>query len=171
MSYSKLTMLIPCALLLSACTTVTPAYKDNGSRTGSCVQGGPDSVAQQFYDYRIQHRSNDITALRPYLSDKLAALLSDASRDNNQRELLSSDPFSSRTTLPDSARVASASTIPNRDARNIPLRVDLKQGDQSWQDEVLMIQEGQCWVIDDVRYLGGSVHAKAGTLRQSIENR
>ncbi|EFJ2712012.1 lipoprotein [Escherichia coli] len=171
MRYSKLTMLIPCALLLSACTTVTPAYKDNGSRTGSCVQGGPDSVAQQFYDYRVQHRSNDITALRPYLSDKLAALLSDASRDNNQRELLSSDPFSSRTTLPDSARVASASTIPNRDARNIPLRVDLKQGDQSWQDEVLMIQEGQCWVIDDVRYLGGSVHAKAGTLRQSIENR
>ena len=76
-----------------------------------------------------------------------------------------------RTTLPDSAHVASASTIPNRDARNIPLRVDLKQGDQSWQDEVLMIQEGQCWVIDDVRYLGGSVHATAGTLRQSIENR
>ena len=40
MRYSKLTMLIPCALLLSACTTVTPAYKDNGPRTGSCVQGG-----------------------------------------------------------------------------------------------------------------------------------
>lgn len=170
MRYSKLTMLIPCALLLSACTTVTPAYKDNGPRTGSCVRG-PDSVAQQFYDYRIQHRGNDITALRPYLSDKLATLLSDASRDNSHRELLSSDPFSSRTTLPDSAHVASASTIPNRDARNIPLRVDLKQGDRGWQDEVLMIQEGQCWVIDDVRYLGGSVHATAGTLRQSIENR
>ncbi|PVP86310.1 lipoprotein, partial [Salmonella enterica subsp. enterica serovar Javiana] len=27
------------------------------------------------------------------------------------------------------------------------------------------------WVIDDVRYLGGDVHAPAGTLRQSIENR
>ncbi|EET1959859.1 lipoprotein [Escherichia coli] len=171
MRYRSLSLLIPCALLLSACTTVTPAYKDNGPRTGSYVQGGPDSVAQQFYDYRIQHRSNDITALRPYLSDKLATLLSDASRDNSHRELLSSDPFSSRTTLPDSAHVASASTIPNRDARNIPLRVDLKQGDQGWQDEVLMIQEGQCWVIDDVRYLGGSVHATAGTLRQSIENR
>lgn len=70
MRYRSLSLLIPCALLLSACTTVTPAYKDNGPRTGSCVQGGPDSVAQQFYDYRIQHRSNDITALRPYLSDK-----------------------------------------------------------------------------------------------------
>ena len=171
MRYSKLTMLIPCALLLSACTTVTPAYKDNGTRSGPCIEGGPDSVAQQFYDYRILHRSNDITALRPYLSDKLAALLSKARRDNSNRELLSWDPFSSRTTLPGSARVASASTIPNRDARNSPWRVDLKQGDQSWQDEVLMIQEGQCWVIDDVRYLGGSVHATAGTLRQSIENR
>ncbi|EFV8084564.1 DUF3828 domain-containing protein, partial [Shigella dysenteriae] len=87
MRYSKLTMLIPCALLLSACTTVTPAYKDNGTRSGPCVEGGPGNVAQQFYDYRILHRSNDITALRPYLSDKLATLLSDASRDNNHREL------------------------------------------------------------------------------------
>lgn len=40
MRYSKLTMLIPCALLLSACTTVTPAYKDNGPRTGSLCPGG-----------------------------------------------------------------------------------------------------------------------------------
>ncbi|MER1459736.1 DUF3828 domain-containing protein, partial [Klebsiella pneumoniae] len=106
-----------------------------------------------------------------YLSDKLATLLRDASRDNNHLELLTNDPFSRLTTLPDRAHVARASTIPNRYARNIPLRVDLKQGDQGWQDEVLMIQEGQCWVIDDVRYLGGSVHATACTLRQSIENR
>ncbi|HCD7968347.1 TPA: lipoprotein [Citrobacter amalonaticus] len=171
MRYSKLSLLIPCALLLSACTTVTPAYKDNGPRAGACVDGGPDSVAQQFYDYRIQHRSNDLTALRPYLSDSLAKLLSDASRDSAHRQLMSSVPFSSRATPPDSASVASASTIPNSDARNIPLRVALKQGDQNWQDEVLMIREGQCWAIDDVRYLGGSVHAPAGTLRQSVENR
>lgn len=45
MRYSKLSLLIPCALLLSACTTVTPAYKDNGPRIGACVEGGPDSVA------------------------------------------------------------------------------------------------------------------------------
>ncbi len=37
MRYRSLSLLIPCALLLSACTTVTPAYKDNGLRTGSCV--------------------------------------------------------------------------------------------------------------------------------------
>lgn len=37
MRYSKLSLLIPCALLLSACTTVTPAYKDNGPRIGACV--------------------------------------------------------------------------------------------------------------------------------------
>ena len=128
-------------------------------------------MAQQFYDYRICTASSDITALRPYLSDKLATLPSDASRDNNHRELLTNDPFSSRTTLPDSAHVASASTIPNRDARNIPLRVDLKQGDQVGRMKCVMIQEGQCWVIDDVRYLGGSVHATAGYAPSVIENR
>lgn len=172
MRYSKLTMLIPCALLLSACTTVTPAYKDNGPRTGSCIRGGPDSVAQQFYDYRIQHRSNDITALRPYLSDKLATLLSDASRDNSHRELLSSDPGS-----PVEPPCQTAPTLPVHLLSLIVMPVTFlcawisNRVTSGWQDEVLMIQEGQCWVIDDVRYLGGSVHATAGTLRQSIENR
>lgn len=172
MRYSALTLLVPCALLLSACTTpVTPAFKDIGTRSGPCIDGGPDTVAQQFYDYRISHKGSDLTGLRPYLSDNLAKLLNDASRDPQHNALLKSDPFSSSSTPPDSAEVSSASTIPNTDARNIPLRVKLTQGSQTWQDEVLMIREGQCWSVDDVRYLGGSVHAPAGTLRQSIENR
>ncbi len=128
----------------------------------------PDTVAQQFYDYRIQHRSNDLTGLRPYLSDGLAKLLNDATRDPQHNAQLKFDLFSIRTTLPDSAEVASASTIPNTDARNIPLRVKLTQGTQTWQDEVLMIREGQCWAVDDVRYLGAAVHAPSGTLRQSL---
>ncbi|MGU3413654.1 lipoprotein [Enterobacteriaceae bacterium C34A] len=168
MRYSAAALLVPCALLLSACTTVTPAFKDIGTRSGPCVEGGPDAVAQKFYDYRIQHRNNDLAGLRPYLSDDLAKVLNDANNDPNKRALLEQDPFSSRTTPPDSADVASASTIPNTDARNIPLRVELKQGSQTWQDEVLMIREGQCWAVDDVRYLGGSVHAPAGTLRQTL---
>ena len=170
MRYSVLTLVMPCALLLSACTTVTPAYKDIGTRSGQCVEGGPDSVAQQFYDYRIAHPGSDLTALRPYLSDDLAKMLNNASRDPQTAALLKIDPFSSRSV--DVGMIGgNASTIPNSDARNIPLRVTLSQGSQSWQDEVLMIREGQCWAVDDVRYLGGSVHAPAGTLRQSIEHR
>ncbi|MCS2158421.1 lipoprotein [Scandinavium sp. H11S7] len=168
MRYSAAALLVPCALLLSACTTVTPAFKDIGTRSGPCVEGGPDTVAQKFYDYHIQHHTTDLAALRPYLSDDLAKVLNDANNDPNKRALLQEDLFSSRTTPADSADVASSSTIPNTDARNIPLRVELKQGSQSWQDEVLMIREGQCWAVDDVRYLGGTVHAPAGTLRQTL---
>ncbi|WP_039056393.1 lipoprotein [Enterobacter sp. Bisph1] len=171
MRYSVLTLSLPCALLLSACTSVTPAFKDTGSRVGQCVEGGPDAVAQQFYDYRIEHPGNNLTALRPYLSDDLAKMLDAASRDARNNALLKGDPFSSRNLTPEKADVASASTIPNSDARNIALRVTLTKGDQSWRDEVLMIREGQCWAVDDVRYLGGTVHAPAGTLRQSIEHR
>lgn len=171
MRYTNLALILPAALLLSACTTVTPAYKDTGTRVGQCVEGGPDTVAQKFYDYQIQHRTSDITALRPYLSDGLAKLLSDSSQDASKRTLMQSGLFSSSTTAPDGASVASASTIPNTDARNIPLRVDVKQGTQSWKDEVLMIREGQCWAVDDVRYLGNNSHAPAGTLRQSLEKR
>jgi hypothetical protein len=81
MRYKLVAFIIPCALALSACTTVTPAYKDNGTRSGACIEGGPDEVAQKFYDYQIQHRNNDLAALRPYLSDDLARLLNDARQD------------------------------------------------------------------------------------------
>ena len=81
MRYSNLAFILPAALLLSACTTVTPAYKDTGARVGQCVEGGPDTVAQKFYDSQIQRRTSDYTALRPYLSDGLAKLLSDSSQD------------------------------------------------------------------------------------------
>lgn len=171
MRYSVLAFVLPCALALTACTNVTPAFTDTGTRSGPCVDGGPDAVAQQFYDTRIAQPGSDITALRPWLSDDLAKLLDDASRDPARRALLNTDLFSSRSTPAQSASVASASTIPNTDARNIPLRVKLKQGDKRWQDEVLMVREGQCWAIDDVRYISGSEHATAGTLRQSLEQR
>lgn len=165
--------LLPCAVLLTACTTVTPAYKDIGSRSGPCVDGGPDSVAQQFYDYQINHRTqgtSGLTGLRPYLSDSLAAQLQKASASPNaQNAFMRGNIFSSSAEGADGAEVASASTIPNTDARNIPLRVTLTRGSQSWQDEVLMIREGQCWAVDDVRYLGANSHAPSGTLRQAIE--
>ncbi len=73
---------------------------------------------------------------------RAAKLLTDASRDTEHRQLMSGDlfPLPAALRCRISANVASASTIPlNRDARNIPLRVALKQGDQSWRDEVLMI--------------------------------
>lgn len=39
MRYSALTLLVPCALVLSACTTpVTPAFKDIGTRSGPCIE-------------------------------------------------------------------------------------------------------------------------------------
>ncbi|WP_312688533.1 lipoprotein [Kosakonia sp.] len=171
MRYSVLSVVMPCALLLSACTTVTPAFKDIGTRSGPCVEGGPDSVAQQFYDYRIAHPNSNLDALRPYLSDSLAKTLADASRDTRNAALLKADPFSSHSVAPTGANVASASSMPNTDARNIPLRVTLSQGSQQWQDEVLMIREGQCWAVDDVRYLGGKINAPSGTLRQSLAHR
>lgn len=49
MRYKLFAVLLPCALALSACTTVTPAYKDNGTRSGPCVEGGPDDVAQKLH--------------------------------------------------------------------------------------------------------------------------
>ena len=41
MKYQALAAIAPLALLLSACTSVEPAYKDIGTRIGPCVDGGP----------------------------------------------------------------------------------------------------------------------------------
>lgn len=159
------TLIVSCALLLSACTTVTPAYKDIGVRNGPCVNGGPDSVAQQFYDYRLAHTGQDTAGLRPYLSDALWQQLEQSKRNSTAQQLI---PFDSHSSGFDSASVNSASTIPNTDARNIPLRVTLKKGDRQWRDEVLMIREGTCWAVDDIRHLDADGQTPSATLRESL---
>ncbi|MDU6411294.1 MAG: lipoprotein [Yersiniaceae bacterium] len=195
MKNNVIAAVLPLALLLSACTTpVEPAFapQDNGSHATACVEGGPDTVAQKFYETRIQQRSNGIPAAstlatyRPYLSDALYTALREAGQGkrvdvaatpNENTGYADGDLFSSLFDGPTNAAVATASTIPNRDARNIPLRVNLinqKPGSDTatqWQDEILMVREGQCWVVDDIRYLGPWEFASSGTLRQVLENR
>ncbi|MZC01633.1 lipoprotein, partial [Salmonella enterica subsp. enterica serovar 4,12:i:-] len=98
MRHSVLTLALPCALLLSACTTVTPAFKDIGSRSGPCVEGGPDTVAEQFYQHRIEQRRpglTNLTSLRPYLIDSLYQLLGKSHRENHAGDgFFRPDPFS-----------------------------------------------------------------------------
>ncbi|MGE9550609.1 lipoprotein [Erwinia amylovora] len=178
MKYQAIAALAPLALLLSACTTVQPAYKDIGTRVGPCVDGGPDSVAQQFYDMRIDHPAQglpdaqQLAQYRPYLSDKLyQTLLKANSEKDKEAALAQGDLFSSLPAGPTSASVADSSTIPNTDARNIPLRVKLTRDGTTpveWQDEVLMVREGTCWAVDDVRYLGANPHIDGGSLSQRL---
>jgi hypothetical protein len=176
----KLLILLPIALLLGACTQVDPVFKDIGVRQGPCVAGGPDSVAEQFYRLRLQNiqsspTSTQLLQYRPYLSDGLYQLLSARLRDNAaSAKLPARDIFSSNSLGPSTFKVHSASRILNTDAKHIPLRVEMsrQQGRDGqtvhWQDEVSMIREGTCWVLDDVRYLGALSPAPAGTLRQAL---
>ncbi|WP_282498617.1 lipoprotein [Pantoea stewartii] len=168
-------LLLPAALLLSACTTVEPVIKDNGPRMAPCVEGGPDTVAQRFYDMRIEHPSSGLpdtatlAQYRPYLSDELYQALLQASQRPDAATWRNGDLFSSLAQGPTGVDVADASTIPNRDARNIPLRVKMSRGDKQWQDEVLMIHQGSCWVVDDVRYVADVPHPGGGSLSQLLE--
>ncbi|EOR80764.1 TPA: lipoprotein [Yersinia enterocolitica] len=191
MKKKNIALILPLAILLSACSnTVDPAYKDIGNRTAPCIDGGPDTVAQKFYDLRIQQVGNksglpddNLSAqFRPYLSQALYEQIQTARKQTGNRtssginstQTINGDIFTSLREGSTSADVASASTIPNTDARNIPLRVNLTHqsaGGQSvmWQDEVLMIREGTCWVVDDIRFMG--VSAPAGSLRQLLGDR
>ncbi|HIH7659310.1 TPA: lipoprotein [Yersinia enterocolitica] len=191
MKKKNIALILPLAILLSACSnTVAPAYKDIGNRTAPCIDGGPDTVAQKFYDLRIQQVGNksglpddNLSAqFRPYLSQALYEQIQTARKQTGNRtssgvnstQTINGDIFTSLREGSTSADVASASTIPNTDARNIPLRVNLTHqsaGGQSvmWQDEVLMIREGTCWVVDDIRFMG--VSAPAGSLRQLLGDR
>lgn len=77
MRYRLLTALFPCMLALSTCTTVTPAYRNNGTRSGPYTEGGSDDIVQKLYDTQIQNHTQNPVTLRPYLSDGLAQLLND----------------------------------------------------------------------------------------------
>ncbi|MGK4470019.1 lipoprotein [Yersinia enterocolitica] len=188
MKKKNIALILPLAILLSACSnTVDPAYKDISSRTAPCIDGGPDTVAQKFYDLRVQQIGNqsglpddNLSAqFRPYLSQALYEQIQTARKQAGNRtssgvnstQTINGDIFTSLREGSTSADVASASTIPNTDARNIPLRVNLTHqsaGGQSvmWQDEVLMIREGTCWVVDDIRFMG--VSAPTSSLRQLL---
>lgn len=190
MKYKTLAAAIPLVLTLSACTTVDPAFKDIGTRTAPCVDGGPDTVAQKFYDLRIQKggaglpNSSQLAEYRPYLSTGLYNELLKAQSEhkvdiaatpNEKPGATDGDVFSSLFDGPTSASVDSASTIPNTDARNIPLRVTMSHqkgngAKSTWKDEVLMIREGHCWAVDDVRYMANLDFASSGSLRQVLEH-
>lgn len=137
MKYKTLAAAIPLVLTLSACTTVDPAFKDIGNRTAPCAEGGPDTVAQKFYDLRIEQggsglpNTRQLAEYRPYLSTGLynallkaqsAHQVDIAATPNEKPGASDGDVFSSLFDGPPSASVDSASTIPNTDARNIPLR-------------------------------------------------
>jgi len=190
MKYTTLAAAIPLVLTLSACTTVDPAFKDIGTRSAPCVDGGPDTVAQKFYDLRIQKggnglpNSSQLAEYRPYLSTGLYNELLKAQSErkvdiaatpNEKTGARDGDVFSSLFDGPTSATVDSASTIPNTDARNIPLRVTMSHqkdngAKSTWKDEVLMVREGQCWAVDDVRYMANLDFASSGSLRQVLEH-
>src|SRR5471032_456177 len=161
MKYKTLAAAIPLVLTLSACTTVDPVFKDIGTRSAPCVDGGPDTVAQKFYDLLIKAQSGHKVDIAATPNEKSGA------RDG--------DVFSSLFDGPTSATVDSASTIPNTDARNIPLRVTMSHqkdngAKSTWKDEVLMVREGQCWAVDDVRYMANLDFASSGSLRQVLEH-
>lgn len=105
----------------------------------------------------------------PLLSDTLYQSLINAQTKPNKTAQLTGDIFSCVSQGATDASVADASTIPNTDARNIPLRVTLKRGDVGWQDEVLMVREGTCWSVSDVRYLGHNPHLSGGSLVQQLQ--
>ncbi len=189
MKYKTLAAAFPLVLTLSACTTVDPVFKDIGTRTAPCVDGGPDTVAQKFYDLRIHQgggglpNSSQLAEYRPYLSTGLYnALLKTqserkvdiAATPNEKPGASGGDMFSSLFDGPTSATVDSASTIPNTDARNIPLRVTMSHqkdngAKSTWKDEVLMVREGHCWGVDDVRYMANLDFVSSGSLRQVLE--
>lgn len=178
MKYQVFTAVVPLVLLLCACTTVEPAYKDIGARNAPCIEGGPDSVAQKFYELHLKHPSLGIpdqqllAGYRPYLSTPLYDELLKARGERTAYPQLKGDLFSSFSVAPVTATVSDASTIPNTDARNIALRVALSRpgaSGASWQDEILMAREGTCWTVNDVRYLGPAPHISGGSLRQQFE--
>ncbi len=101
----KLFAVLPLARWRSAPVRPSPRpIKIMAPAAAPAGSGGPDDVAQKFYDTQIQNRTQDPAALRPYLSDGLAQLLNDARQDpansKNYCRLIRSPAAAPRQTAP-----------------------------------------------------------------------
>lgn len=172
--YSR--MLLPLTIMLSACTSDL-AMTDSGVRRGVCTPGGPATVAQNLYDLRTEDLTPGLPnqqlldKYQPFLSDSLYQSLAKANNiDFRSATWRNGDLFSGAADAPTQVKADSAPDISRSSVRNVPLRVTMSHADKTWQDEVLMVREGECWAVDDIRYLATWVGGADGaTLKQALE--
>ena len=145
---------------------------------------GPGAAAENLYTTLRQAgvtgapTSEQLARLEPYISDTLRALLAAANRmretdirrfPDEKPSFAEGDLFSSLFEGPSSFRVAEteAGRPPHR------VRVDFTHAADgtrtNWSDVVVVVREGERWVVDNVEYRGAWDFAAQGSLRMSLE--
>ena len=141
------------------------------------------TVVQEFYAAVIAQRVNgaptaaQMTALTPYLSDTLRALLTaarqrseaDAARDPNEKPaFVDGDLFSSLFEGPNVVEVVADSAQGEHQIATVRMTSNTANPPVVWTDRVVLTKERGRFVIDDVEYAGTWDFANKGRLRESL---
>jgi hypothetical protein len=140
-------------------------------------------VVQEFYATAIQQRVTgaptpaQLTALTPYLSDTLRALLvaarqrneADAAREPDEKpSFAESDLFSSLFEGPNAVEVLADSARGATQVATVRMTSTGATPPVTWTDRVVLTKQGDRYVIDDVEYGGAWDFANKGSLRASL---
>jgi hypothetical protein len=150
-------------------------------------QRAPESAArdvvQQFYATAIAQRVTgaptpaQLTALTPYLSDTLRALLvsarerneADAAREPDEKpSFAEGDLFSSLFEGPNAVEVLADSARGPMQVATVRMTSTAATPPVIWTDRVVLTKQGDRYVIDDVEYGGQWDFANKGNLRASL---
>jgi hypothetical protein len=148
--------------LLSLCGLLSACKSDPDARLAS-----PEGTVSEFYTWRVRQVSmampseQQLAELRPYVSNELYGLLSQASaqarkakpKPNRKRTFIDGDLFSSLSNGPTSFHPGEAERKSENDVV-IPVRLTAAQQLPAvhWVDRVRLIREEDRYVIADVHY-------------------
>lgn len=159
------------ATLVLACRS--PADKDAAS------------VVERFYGTTRSLRVSgapspeQLTALAPYLSDSLRALLAAAERlrdadmaraPDEKPSFAEGDFFSSLFEGATSVTIVTDSLRGSTHAVTVRMTSNAAQPATTWTDVAILVAQGGRWVIDDIVYGGQWAFAAKGALRTALQN-
>lgn len=152
----------------------------------ACGDAGPEAdaaaAARVFYDITLSEKSGGVPdedlrlRLRPVISPELDRLLSQAAeaerrhteRVNNQEPpYLQGDIFSSLFEGPTAYEIGTCEGKERIAKCDVLLAHEAEEPVQ-WTDRVLLVLDGERWLVDDIMYGGGWDFAPKGTLQRML---
>ena len=163
------------SMLLSACTT-NNTVNDLGTRRSLCIPSSQgyiqNSYGLQVEDFTFGMASQQLlTTYQPYLTDNLYQSLAKANNiDFHSTRWKSGELFSSVTDIMTKMHIESANDIIDANMLSTRLNSPISQADQKWQNEVLMMQPGECQ-MEDMQAVATWVGGKDGIMLKQLLNK
>jgi len=140
-------------------------------------------IVSSFYRIHLQNHApglpstDELKQFEPLLSHALYALLTEtaaadaryhAAQGSQAAPLIEGDLFTSLYEGATSFAVQSCDSDAQRASCQVALRYQKEGADESWNDKILLVKEGQQWRIDDIEFIGNDQSSQREYLSDTL---